>query len=523
MNSSQLELSISNDKAFCLTEEQSIKFIDRLSKEPRLSLISTRGWVGDLSQQSLDIPESSPELTSSSGGEDSPASSAETIPTPGDREQRGLEDASSPESVLNQVTKEGAECIPLSRSASAKAENSPGKVQSWLINNQESKVLQRHTFGNLDKANPLGILTSENWKTQFNQIKNNFNDNSPTILVNGQLVSDDDEDDENEEEEENEEEDPQSPEYKLRETLMKLEANPTPTNDLVAAIPMPSLDAPRPSREESIFIDPAIQAMLREIQNRPSRPQSTASIGNRSRANSTGSNGSNPLHSSSNSNGYSGNALPRDSMGRKGFGSIRSKLFQGFNPDNLQAAVIIEEKSPDLENPLPITASPIPVIIHKNPIIKSPYSTKASLKPSLDWSIEERTSLAIEVHQVLSLPQPVLFRPSSLYHRPARNSILGKNSDWSLFSEPYRPKRFSSTFLNQPLGFWLFTLGFLIFPLWLVGSIIIPNSSSDTTGENYKWRTRCRLASITLISVGLFSLITISIYHPFWSGFRAIN
>ncbi|KAF0471089.1 hypothetical protein F8M41_025261 [Gigaspora margarita] len=58
---------------------------------------------------------------------------------------------------------------------------------------------------------------------------------------------------------------------------------------------------------------------------------------------------------------------------------------------------------------------------------------------------------------------------------------------------------------------YMFWLGWLIMPIWWIGSFYLPRPTSEATPDDYKWRNRCRKAStwgfIGLILVGLFVVI----------------
>ncbi|CAG8690047.1 15081_t:CDS:1 [Dentiscutata erythropus] len=58
---------------------------------------------------------------------------------------------------------------------------------------------------------------------------------------------------------------------------------------------------------------------------------------------------------------------------------------------------------------------------------------------------------------------------------------------------------------------YMFWIGWLIMPTWWIGSFYLPRPTSDATPDDYKWRNRCRKASIWgfigLILVGIFYVI----------------
>ncbi|CAJ0627383.1 14726_t:CDS:2 [Entrophospora sp. SA101] len=62
---------------------------------------------------------------------------------------------------------------------------------------------------------------------------------------------------------------------------------------------------------------------------------------------------------------------------------------------------------------------------------------------------------------------------------------------------------------------YLFWSGFLIFPLWWLGSFYLPKSETPATPEDYKWRSRCRKATfysstgVTIIVIVLLAIFLI--------------
>lgn len=62
---------------------------------------------------------------------------------------------------------------------------------------------------------------------------------------------------------------------------------------------------------------------------------------------------------------------------------------------------------------------------------------------------------------------------------------------------------------------YLFWSGFLIFPLWWLGSFYLPKSATPATPEDYKWRSRCRKATfysstgVTIIIIVLLAIFLI--------------
>ncbi|RIB03635.1 hypothetical protein C2G38_2122631 [Gigaspora rosea] len=121
----------------------------------------------------------------------------------------------------------------------------------------------------------------------------------------------------------------------------------------------------------------------------------------------------------------------------------------------------------------------------------------------------------IRANTSLSRPQYQEQVSKSVYNQQQKTGPFSPNKSKGNKTYVYDKKNNLELSVNDAptvvIAKYMFWIGWLIMPIWWIGSFYLPRPTSEATPDDYKWRNRCRKAStwgfIGLILVGLFFVI----------------
>ncbi|KXN67737.1 hypothetical protein CONCODRAFT_10151 [Conidiobolus coronatus NRRL 28638] len=221
----------------------------------------------------------------------------------------------------------------------------------------------------------------------------------------------------------------------------------------------------------------------------------------------------------------------RESVFNRISNTMRNMGNRFYQHSNQALAEIVIDKQTTPELPHPNRA-----LFRNSMQSPMPSLRQIDVSSSANCSIIEDTSpqsaeFEARAARVSTIPTGVANRDSGLFHRPESVSFLDKYPKVSSFPTWTSRKstmydRLTGYFSNQPSTFFFFYLGFLLFPLWWCGSLIIiknitgADNIHDGRNRSFLFRSRCRYMSLATMFVGLIIVVGFTWVRPDWAGIR---
>jgi hypothetical protein len=221
----------------------------------------------------------------------------------------------------------------------------------------------------------------------------------------------------------------------------------------------------------------------------------------------------------------------RESVFNRISNTMRNMGNRFYQHSNQALAEIVIDKQTTPELPHPNRA-----LFRNSMQSPMPSLRQIDVSSSANCSIIEDTSPQVvefeaRAARVSTIPTGAANRDSGLFHRPESVSFLDKYPKVSSFPTWTSRKstmydRLTGYFSNQPSTFFFFYLGFLLFPLWWCGSLMIiknvtgADNIHDGRNRSFLFRSRCRYMSLATMFVGLIIVVGFTWVRPDWAGIR---